>query len=256
MLSKLNIEDLWRENSPPRPCSYLPDESASLEYRVVFDLSAAAYEELLRRGWRKHGLNLFRPACPTCSECRSLRVDIGAFRPSKSQRRILRRNADVQLKVQEPTVSADHIRLYNDYHSDMQRRRSWPHNGIDADEYYQSFLVGEWKFAREFLYYRHNKLIGVGLVDLVPSALSSVYFFHDPAWRPLGPGTFTLLQEIEFARRNDRRWLYLGYWISECGSMSYKANFRPNEMLAEYIHDDVEPTWQRTANSSFDHADF
>jgi arginine-tRNA-protein transferase len=240
----LQIVDVLRFTAPPDRCSYLPKETASLEYRYAPGLGGAQFQELLRRGWRRHGLTIFRPACPSCTKCRSLRVDVRRFEPTKSQRRTLRRNAEVQVTLAESAVTDEHLRLYNDYHSDMHQRRGWPHDRITAGQYHESFLAGGWPFAREVRYYRNGRLAGVGLVDLVPDGLSSVYFYHDPDWRPLGPGTYSILQELQLARDLGLRYVYLGYWIAECPSMAYKGRFAPHEILARYPADDEEPLWQ------------
>lgn len=243
MPQPLNIIDTLRLQMPPAPCSYLPEERASLVYRLIEAPGSADYAGLLQRGWRRHGNRFFRPGCPNCTKCISLRVLVNQFSPSKSQRRNLRRNADVRLVVQRPTVSSAHIELFNAYHADMAERRGWPAEPVIADEYHEAFLNGRYSFEREFLYYRDDELIGVGLVDEVPDALSSVYFYHAPHWRSGGPGTFSILQEIDFARRTGRDHVYLGYWIRENASMRYKSGFRPHEILREPVPDDGCPEW-------------
>ena len=67
--------------------------------------------------------------------------------------------------------------------------------------------------------------------DVCRSSLSSVYFYYDPAEARRGLGTFGALYEIEAARRLGIPHYYLGYWIAGCGTMDYKAGFRPNEVL-------------------------
>lgn len=145
--------------------------------------------------------------------------------------------------MQRPTLTRDHIALYNAWHVDMQARRGWRHSRITPEEYQQSFLAGRWESAHEMLYYRGSQLVGVGLVDVTPDALSSAYFFHHPDWRDDGPGTYSVQREIEFSRQTGRRWCYLGYWIAECQSMAYKNRFRPYEVLEAYVADDAEPVW-------------
>ena len=125
----------------------------------------------------------------------------------------------------------------------MHHRRGWPLRSDTAEEYDESFLAGRHAFAREFLYLRGRRLIGVGLVDLAPSALSSVYFYHDPEWRAGSPGTFSALQEIRYAQETGRAYVYVGYWIAECQSMSYKNRFQPHEVLQRYVGDGEEPVW-------------
>ena len=232
--------------TPRGPCSYLPAETSSLEYRIQLGMDESEYSDLLQRGWRRHGVNFFRPACPHCTKCQSLRVDVADFRASRSQRRCRRRNADIEFVVRRASISSEHIRLYNLWHQDMTARRGWSLQQTTPDDYTSAFLIGEWAFAYEMLYFQEGRLLGVGLVDLLEEAVSSVYFYHDPEWRPQGPGTFSLLTEIEYARQTGRQHVYLGYAIHECPSMAYKFGFAPHEILAEYVPEETNPVWTRT----------
>jgi arginyl-tRNA--protein-N-Asp/Glu arginylyltransferase len=252
MVNSSAFPEIFRYHEPQRACSYLPDQTAALEYRAFPSLAPAEFEELLRRGWRRMGMHFFRPKCPRCQRCRSIRVDVERFAASKSQRRCLKRNADIEIVVQRPSVTQMHIDLYNAWHADMESRSGWNHRDTTAEEYEQSFLIGPWSFNFESLYFQQGRLVGVGLIDILPTALSSIYFYHDPAWRDSGPGTFTILKELELARRLKRRWLYLGYWIQECQSMAYKNAFRPHEILEQYLGDREEPVWKAPAEDDLD----
>jgi arginine-tRNA-protein transferase len=227
----------------------LPGETASLEYRVCDSIEPEQYEGLLERGWRRHGRFFFRPACPGCRQCTSLRVDVTAFRPTKSHRRVLRKNAAIEVEIATPAATPEHVRLYNAWHADMHVRRGWRSDRATLESYAGAFLAGHWSCAREFRYWSAGRLAGVGLVDMLPGALSSVYFYHDPAWRAAAPGTFSILTEIDAARRTNRRWLYLGYWIAACPSMAYKANFGPHELLDDHVDDECTPAWSRPCNA-------
>jgi arginine-tRNA-protein transferase len=231
--------------TPPESCSYLPHETASLVYRLTTRATAEECEALLERGWRRHGAFFFRPACPACVQCRSLRVPVAEFRPSKSQRRCWRRNADVRFELARPSVSREHLDLINRYHLDMHRRRGWPLRMWDESEYVSAFLVGDFDFAYELRYYQGSRLVGVGLIDVTPRCSSSAYFYHDPAWRPAAPGVYSMLVEIHMARRAGREFHYLGYWIEACGSMAYKSQYRPHELLMEQVDQRQTPRWQR-----------
>ena len=85
--------------------------------------------------------------------------------------------------------------------------------------------------------------VGVALVDVVPDAVSSVYFFHDPDWRQNSPGVFSILTTARFAQQQGLNYQYLGSWIPECQSLAYKSNYHPHERLAFYPEDDEEPVW-------------
>ena len=243
MAQSLKLSELARYTTSPHRCPYLPAETARMAYRILLDATPSQHEALLQRGWRRFGREWFRPVCAACHACRSLRIPVPTFTPSRSQCRTLRRNAHVEVVVQAPTLSRAHLQLYDAYHADMHQRRGWPLQRTDPMDYFQSYVEGAWDFAREFLYYDHGRLVGVGLADVTPEALSSVYFFHDPAWRPQAPGVFSVLQQLAYAQRHGLRYHYLGYWIAGCPSMAYKAQYRPHELLLHYPPDHVEPTW-------------
>src|SRR5580692_8988549 len=88
----------------PRPCAYLPTESASLEVRVMLDVTPEELDALLERAWRRFGPIYFRPACTQCGECVSLRVPVDRFVLSRGQRRVARGCARLRRVVGRPTV--------------------------------------------------------------------------------------------------------------------------------------------------------
>lgn len=243
MAPPLELLEFARYTTTPYRCGYLPRETARLDYRLLLDATPAQHEALLKRGWRRFGREWFRPVCPSCHACRSLRLPLAQFTLSRSQRRTLQRNAHIDVIVQAPTLTRAHLHLYDAYHADMHHRRGWPWRPTDPTHYFRTYVEGEWEFAREFLYYDQDRLVGVGLADITPECLSSVYFFHDPTWRPQAPGVFSILQQLRYAQQRGLRYHYLGYWIADCPSMAYKAQYRPHEILAQYPPDDVEPLW-------------
>ena len=238
------MSDEFHFREPPRECSYLPEETASLGHRFLADISESDFEAMLERGWRRFGFDFFRPACPHCQKCRSLRVDVNRFEPTKSQRRCLRRNKCIEIEVGGPQLTQDHMDLFARYHADMHQRRGWPQRDVSAEDYYSGFLSGDFPFQREFRYYRGNRLIGVGLVDMTRRCSSSAYFYHEPEWRAAGPGVFSMLVELQYARQVGIAYHYLGYWIAESPSMAYKSQYGPHELLRNYGTDAETPVWE------------
>ena len=176
------------------------------------------------------------------------------FDLSQSQRRTLRRNRQVDLIVQRPTITADHLRLYNSYHADMHVRRGWPLETITEEIYRRTYVDTPGDFAREFLYWRERKLVGIGLVDVLNTSLSSVSFFHDPVYRGDALGVFSVLRQLQLAREYGLQHHYLGYWIPECRSMAYKSQYTPHEILSRYPSDSEEPIWLRVQRLAFRNA--
>ncbi len=83
----------------------------------------------------------------------------------------------------------------------------------------------------------------MALTDVTPNALTSIYFYHDPAWRPKSPGVFSILQQMAYARQLGLTYQYLGYWVAGSRSMDYKVQYRPHELLARYPADTELPIW-------------
>ena len=239
------MESLFRYLAPPSRCGYLPDQTWRLEYNVVGDLSPAEYRDRMLGGWRRFGSSLFRPRCPSCTACRSLRVVVGRFRPNRSQRRVRKANEGViRLEVGRPSVSAEKLALYDRYHAHQAEARGWPrHPPRDAASYADSYVrhpipVEEW------CYYSGDRLLGVGYVDCLPDdrphpaapdvgGLSAIYFFYDPLERRHSPGTWNILCLIDEAARRGLPYVYLGYYVEGCPSMSYKPRFAPNQLRGD-----------------------
>lgn len=76
-----------------------------------------------------------------------------------------------------------------------------------------------------------GKLIAVGVLDLLPQAVSSVYLFYDPDFQQFGFGKLSALREIALAREGHYRYYYMGFYIHTCVKMRYKATFQPTYML-------------------------
>jgi arginyl-tRNA--protein-N-Asp/Glu arginylyltransferase len=226
------IQSFLRYIAPPSQCGYLPDQQWSLEYDHAVALTAAEYMDRMVNGWRRFGGVLFRPRCRTCSACQSLRVLVEQFHPDRSQQRARKANEGViQLKVGEPSVTPEKLALYDRYHAHQTKAKGWPaHGAKDEEEYVSSFVHNPFA-TQEWCYYRGDILTGVGYVDDLPGALSAIYFFYDPAERSRSPGTWHVLSLLEAARARRIPYLYLGYYVAGCPSMTYKSRFRPNQLL-------------------------
>jgi arginine-tRNA-protein transferase len=226
------MESLFRYVAPPSQCGYLPDREWSLEYEMVAAISAAEYQERAQQGWRRFGGMLFRPQCPACRACLTLRVDVARFRPNRSQRRAARDNAGVvELHVGAPSVSRAKLNLYDRFHDFQSAFKEWPrHPPKDVASYRESFVHNP-AFTEEWCYYLGGTLVGVGYVDRLPAGLSAIYFYYDPDYRDRSPGTWNALCVLADAARHNLPYVYLGYYVAGCRSLEYKANFRPNQVL-------------------------
>jgi arginine-tRNA-protein transferase len=231
------MKTLFRYVASPSPCGYLPDRDWSLEYEYVRSLSRGEYLRRLLENWRRFGGMLFRPACPSCTACRSLRVVVDAFRPDRSQRRAWQANAsDIELAIGKPAVTRAKLDLYDRYHAFQAAHKGWPeHPAKDASSYAESFVHQPFA-VEEWCYMLQQRLVGVGYVDCLPDdgtgagGLSAIYCFYDPEERRRSLGTYNVLQLISEARRRGLPYVYLGYFAEGAASLSYKVHFAPNQI--------------------------
>lgn len=81
-----------------------------------------------------------------------------------------------------------------------------------------------------------GKIVAVGVIDILPHCVSSVYLYYDPDYAFLSPGTLTSLFEIDFTRKLQNKitalkYYYMGFYIHSCPKMRYKAKYQPSWLL-------------------------
>ncbi len=227
-------------------CSYIPENSVRMTYKYVKNASANFNHAVIHRGWRRFGRYYFHPICDGCNECKSLRIDVDQFVYTKSQKKAKNRNKETKIIIQKPTISQQHIDLYNRYHNFKSQKDGWRQKNITSQEYIENFVQGAGEFGKEVLYIKDNKLIGVDLIDILKDGISSIYFFYDPDFARLSLGTYSLLYQIELAKILNLEWIYLGYWVDGCQAFGYKTNFRPQQILDGFPKIEQQAPWSDT----------
>ncbi|MDD2950997.1 MAG: arginyltransferase, partial [Sulfuricurvum sp.] len=104
---------------------------------------------------------------------------------------------------------------------------------------------GHGDFGYEVLYFDKDKLIAVDLIDILDEGISALYCYYDPEYNAQSLGRYTLLQQIEFARRLNRKWIYLGYYVEGCQSLTYKIDYTPSLYLKGRPEEDEQALWDR-----------
>ncbi|XP_074015328.1 arginyl-tRNA--protein transferase 1 isoform X12 [Numenius arquata] len=85
-------------------------------------------------------------------------------------------------------------------------------------------------------YWLDGKIIAVGVIDILPYCVSSVYLYYDPDYSFLSLGVYSALREIAFTRQlhekaPDLCFYYMGFYIHSCPKMRYKGQYRPSDLL-------------------------
>ncbi len=236
--------NLLKEFSLNDKCSYLPNKEQLTHYKVIENCTAAMCQELIERGFRRFGKMYFRPVCQGCNECQSIKIDVQNFTFTKSMKRIMKKASHLKSFIQEPTLTQAHLDLFEKYHLYMKEKKGWEHNPTSAQSYYASFVSGHNDFGYEILYYDDEKLIAVDLIDILEDGVSSIYFYYDPEYSKYSLGKLSLYFQIKFAQESFKKWIYLGYYVKECPSLAYKAEYKPFKTLQGRPHMYEEYVWK------------
>jgi len=208
-------------------CSYLKDRQQTTHYKVIDSCTQEQCSALIERGWRRFGTMFFRPICAECTECESIKIDVDNYRFSKSDRRVIKKASHFKTVIQSPTLTAQHLDLFTRYHEHMEGKRGWDHQNVTPQNYYMSFVQGHGDFGYEILYFDGSKLIGVDLIDILDDGISSIYFYYDPDYQAFSLGRYSIYYQITYARQLGLSWIYLGYYVQACQSLSYKSRYKP-----------------------------
>jgi arginyl-tRNA--protein-N-Asp/Glu arginylyltransferase len=218
----------------PYDCSYIEGQIARSQVAAPAGaIQNDAYTALIHQGFRRSGAFIYRPQCDRCQACQSIRLPVLRLLPNRSQVRAKRQHGHMQVKVSKPYFSAEHYALYARYQSAKHTGGGMDHD--DASQYVE-FLVKSNvdTMLIEFREPAPDNGLGVlkmvSIVDKLQDGLSAVYTFYDPT-PGQSLGTYNVMWQVEHARSLGLAHLYLGYWIENLPKMSYKARFRPAEIL-------------------------
>ena len=192
------------------------------------DNAARLNDCLSKQGFRRSQNVLYRPSCAECAACLSARVNVSKFSPSKSQRRTIRRNAELARTATSPWATEQQYDLFRSY---LDSRHA--DGGMaDMDVFEFAAMIEETPIRSRVVEYTHPErgLTAVSLTDVLDDGLSMVYSFYDPDRPKDSLGTYLILDHVEIAREAGLPYVYLGYWVPGSPKMGYKSKFSGLEL--------------------------
>jgi len=219
----------------PSPCPYLPDR---FERKVFAHLplsdGATVNDTLTQVGFRRSQNIAYRPACEGCMACVSARLPALDYVFSRSERRVLNRNEDLERHLVEAEATMEQFDLLRRY---LTTRHA---NGGMAEMTWPDYvaMVEDTAVRTHIIEYRLKSkdrgpgdLVACALVDLMSDGLSLVYSFYEPGMARRSLGSFVILDHVVQAGVTDLPYVYLGYWVRGSAKMNYKVRFSPIELL-------------------------
>jgi leucyl-tRNA---protein transferase len=196
------------------------------EHFVSWAQTPEQMDGLWERGWRHFGPIFYRyKEALTASGLRHvlpLRIDVDAFTPSKSQRRVLRKNSDIEIRVKQAQLDEERQRLF-----DLHKRRFAENVPNSLEDFLGPAPQAGPCLTVEVGGYLQGKLVAASYLDVGMNSVSSVYAFFHPDHDRRCLGTATMMWEIIVARRSKKHWHYPGYCYIEPSGYDYKRRFHP-----------------------------
>ncbi|KAJ2393019.1 Arginyl-tRNA--protein transferase 1, partial [Coemansia sp. RSA 2559] len=219
----------------------------------ALNVSLSSSDKKLLRKWRKHQATGHKGAAKNNRDISS------APNADNLVEMVLGCSAGVvELRLELASFSEEKFRLFAKYqraiHKDLSSTRhgfkdflcvsplipqrvSAADDSQAADALGQDILTDRQLGSYHQCYYIEGRLVAVGVIDILPRCVSSVYLFYDPDFSHLSLGSYSSLLEIALVRRLHRsvdldiRHYYMGYYIPTCPKMTYKARWRPSDLL-------------------------
>ncbi|XP_011601186.1 arginyl-tRNA--protein transferase 1 isoform X9 [Takifugu rubripes] len=170
------------------------------------------------------GADANRPPCRKAKELRKER------RLQKEQER---HNADaVVSSLSHAPTQTNQPKPLEDFISESLMNNSA--HRLEAEYSVDGPTMGYGSFHQQ--YWLDGQIVAVGVIDILPTCVSSVYLFYHPDFASLSLGSYSALREIAFTRQlqiqsSKLSYYYLGFYIHSCPKMRYKGQYRPSDLL-------------------------
>ena len=237
LIEKKVLEEIQFYVTTKYSCGYIDGQDAqsivATPYKVV---NSQIFNSLITKGFRRSGQYVYKPNCTDCSACIPIRLLASNFNPSRSQKRVKKYLDNLSVKLLPLTFDEEHYNLYVDY---QNKRHPNSSESEDDTSDYNDFLVRSNVNSKLVEFRLNNQLKIVSIIDIIDDGISAVYTFYDCSDKKLSLGTISIIWLLEFCKKENLSFLYLGYWIYESQKMKYKINFKPYELMIKGVWKEV-----------------
>lgn len=176
----------------------------------------------LEKGWYRMGQSIFTThfLCfdETLYSAIWVRLDLDKHQYSKSQRKLLRRNAkQFRIAYAPLNITPEKEMLYQKYKRNFSGfiARSLTESLLDEEESNLYKTV-------EVQVYDEDRLVALSFFDLGHEASASILGIYDPDYESYSLGYYTMLLEMQYCMDNNLRFYYPGYVVPGYRRFDYK----------------------------------
>jgi leucyl-tRNA---protein transferase len=206
----------------PPPLVYISEQFSS-SYQ-----SQTAMDFLWDEGWRHFGTNFFRYSLALYrDEVRRvipLRIRLADLTIPASQRRVLKKNADLKVVVRPAEVTPEKEAMFARHKTRFER---------DVPDSIYDFLSPSPAnipcVTNEVCVYDGDRLIAVTFLGVGERQTSATYAMFLPEESARSLGIFMILKEAEYSINIGKQYLHLGYAYEGNSFYDYKKRFRALE---------------------------
>jgi len=190
------------------------------EHFVAAHVAPAGMDALWAEGWRHFGWYFFRYSRLGPNRVLPLRVRLAKFGLSQSQQRVLKKNQDLQVRLQPAFVSPEVEALFE------QHKTRYSHS---IPETIFNFVSGRPASVpcrcHSLTLHDKGRLVGISYLDEGEAATSSVYQCFDPTYARRSLGILMILLSIHISQKWGKTFYYPGYAYQEPSEYDYKKRF-------------------------------
>ncbi len=223
---------IYTNDTGNRPCPYIEGEIARFLVHIFNPedpkISQEKYWEQrrafklgrIKAGYfnQSEGAGEFK--CPSCRKCFSTAVKIDEYSPSKSQKKLLRKNKDLKFSFTEPFATREAYDLFQDY---LRNRHPDSNMLYFSFEEFRDKVMGHSSVAILKL---NNKVIAMSLIDSDSEIIVGDYCFYNTAIsKERSLGTLMDLKILEYAQEKKVPFTSFGAINNESPKLKHKGNY-------------------------------
>lgn len=200
------------------------------EHFLALRASPAKMDKYWAEGWRHFGVIFVRYRTSfhggKLYHVLPLRVDLTRFALSRSQKRVLAKNQDIEVVIRPSFIDTEKQILFD------KHRVRFDDNVPDSLFNFLSPNPAEIPCPNlELCLYLGKRLVGVTFLDIGATSTSAIYAIFEPAQAKRSLGILMILHSIAFSRARGCRYYYPGYAYREPFTYDYKKKFSGLEQL-------------------------